>query len=106
MPVLDALPARRGIRASSRWSMRTPRAVTSTRLDAAAEPALLPVLDGVTDRTTRRVPAQRRCLAAHAVVVPKDRAAGLTATGRQGERARLDTVPSSRSPTSRGRWPR
>ena len=63
-------------------------------LDALAEPALLLVLDGVTD--PHNLGACLRvadAAGAHAVVVPKDRACGLNATAIKVASGAADTVP-------------
>ena len=63
-------------------------------LDALAEPALLLVLDGVTD--PHNLGACLRVADAagvHAVIAPKDRAVGLTATAAKVASGAADTVP-------------
>jgi 23S rRNA (guanosine2251-2'-O)-methyltransferase len=63
-------------------------------LDALAEPALLLVLDGVTD--PHNLGACLRvadAAGAHAVIAPKDRAVGLTATAAKVASGAADTVP-------------
>jgi 23S rRNA (guanosine2251-2'-O)-methyltransferase len=59
-----------------------------------AEPALLLVLDGVTD--PHNLGACLRCadaFGAHAVIIPKDRAVGLNATVAKAASGAADTVP-------------
>ena len=63
-------------------------------LDALGEPALLLVLDGVTD--PHNLGACLRvadAVGAHAVVAPKDRAVGLTATAAKVASVAADSVP-------------
>jgi 23S rRNA (guanosine2251-2'-O)-methyltransferase len=63
-------------------------------LDAAAEPALLLVLDGVTDPHNLGACLRNAdAFGAHAVVVPKDRAAGLNATAAKAASGAADAVP-------------
>ncbi|HEX9686588.1 MAG TPA: 23S rRNA (guanosine(2251)-2'-O)-methyltransferase RlmB [Burkholderiales bacterium] len=63
-------------------------------LDALAEPALLLILDGVTD--PHNLGACLRvadAMGVHAVVVPKDRAAGITPAVEKVASGAVDTVP-------------
>jgi len=63
-------------------------------LDALAEPALLLVLDGVTDpHNLGACRAARRIRGRDAVVVPKDRAVGVNATVAKAASGAADTVP-------------
>ncbi len=84
-------------------------------LDGLAEPALLLVLDGVTD--PHNLGACLRvadAAGAHAVIAPKDRACGLNATAIKVASGAADTVPyivvtnlarSLREMKERGVWP-
>jgi 23S rRNA (guanosine2251-2'-O)-methyltransferase len=63
-------------------------------LDALREPALLLILDGVTD--PHNLGACLRCadaFGAQAIIVPKDRAAGVNATVAKAASGAADTVP-------------
>ncbi|HEY7945789.1 MAG TPA: 23S rRNA (guanosine(2251)-2'-O)-methyltransferase RlmB [Casimicrobiaceae bacterium] len=63
-------------------------------LDGLAEPALLLVLDGVTD--PHNLGACLRCadaFGAHTVILPKDRAVGVNATVAKAASGAADTVP-------------
>ena len=63
-------------------------------LEDVTEPALLLVLDGVTDPHNLGACLRNAdAFGAHAVVVPKDRAAGLTATVAKAASGAADTVP-------------
>jgi 23S rRNA (guanosine2251-2'-O)-methyltransferase len=63
-------------------------------LESVAEPALLLVLDGVTDPHNLGACLRNAdAFGAHAVVVPKDRAAGITATVAKAASGAADTVP-------------
>ena len=63
-------------------------------LDTLAEPALLLVLDGVTDPHNLGACLRNAdAFGAHAVVVPKDRAVGLNATVAKAASGAADTVP-------------
>ncbi len=63
-------------------------------LDTLAEPALLLVLDGVTDPHNLGACLRNAdAFGAHAVVVPKDRAVGLNATAAKAASGAADTVP-------------
>ena len=63
-------------------------------LDALAEPALLIVLDGVTDPHNLGACLRNAdVLGAHAVIVPKDRAAGVNATVAKAASGAADTIP-------------
>ena len=63
-------------------------------LDSLDEPALLLVLDGVTDPHNLGACLRNAdAFGAHAVVVPKDRAVGLNATAAKAASGAADTVP-------------
>jgi 23S rRNA (guanosine2251-2'-O)-methyltransferase len=63
-------------------------------LDTLAEPALLLVLDGVTDPHNLGACLRNAdALGAHMVIVPKDRAAGLNATAAKAASGAADTIP-------------
>jgi len=63
-------------------------------LDGLAEPALLLVLDGVTDPHNLGACLRNAdAFGAHAVVVPKDRAVGMNATVAKAASGAADTVP-------------
>lgn len=63
-------------------------------LDSLAEPALLLVLDGVTDPHNLGACLRNAdAFGAHAVIVPKDRAVGLNATAAKAASGAADTVP-------------
>ncbi len=63
-------------------------------LDGLAEPALLLVLDGVTDPHNLGACLRNAdAFGAHAVVVPKDRAVGINATVAKAASGAADTVP-------------
>ena len=63
-------------------------------LDALAEPALLLVLDGVSDpHNLGACLRSADAFGAHAVVVPKDRAVGVNATVAKAASGAADTVP-------------
>jgi 23S rRNA (guanosine2251-2'-O)-methyltransferase len=63
-------------------------------LDTLAEPALLLLLDGVTDpHNLGACLRSADAFGAHAVVVPKDRAVGVTATVAKAASGAADTVP-------------
>jgi 23S rRNA (guanosine2251-2'-O)-methyltransferase len=63
-------------------------------LDALAEPALLLVLDGVTDPHNLGACLRNAdAFGAHAVVVPKDRAVGLNATVAKAASGAAETIP-------------
>lgn len=63
-------------------------------LDALTEPALLLILDGVTDPHNLGACLRNAdAFGAHAVIVPKDRAAGLSATVAKAASGAADTVP-------------
>jgi 23S rRNA (guanosine2251-2'-O)-methyltransferase len=71
------------------------RAVTlDDVLDTLAEPALLLVLDGVTDPHNLGACLRNAdAFGAHAVIVPKDRAVGVNATVAKAASGAADTVP-------------
>ena len=63
-------------------------------LEEVAEPALLLVLDGVTDPHNLGACLRNAdAFGAHAVIVPKDRAVGITATVAKAASGAADTVP-------------
>jgi 23S rRNA (guanosine2251-2'-O)-methyltransferase len=63
-------------------------------LDGLMEPALLLVLDGVTDPHNLGACLRNAdALGAHAVIVPKDRAVGVNATVAKAASGAADTVP-------------
>ena len=63
-------------------------------LDTLAEPALLLVLDGVTDPHNLGACLRNAdAFGAHAVVIPKDRAVGVNATVAKAASGAADTVP-------------
>ena len=63
-------------------------------LDTLTEPALLLVLDGVTDPQNLGACLRNAdAFGAHAVIVPKDRAVGLNATAAKAASGAADTVP-------------
>ncbi|HQU49591.1 MAG TPA: RNA methyltransferase substrate-binding domain-containing protein, partial [Casimicrobiaceae bacterium] len=63
-------------------------------LEALAEPALLLVLDGVTDpHNLGACLRSADAFGAHAVVVPKDRSVGMNATVAKAASGAADTVP-------------
>ena len=63
-------------------------------LEALAEPALLLVLDGVTDPHNLGACLRNAdAFGAHAVIVPKDRAVGVNATVAKAASGAADTVP-------------
>ena len=63
-------------------------------LDALAEPALLLVLDGVTDPHNLGACLRNAdAFGAHAVIIPKDRAVGVNATVAKAASGAADTVP-------------
>jgi len=63
-------------------------------LESLAEPALLVVLDGVTDPHNLGACLRNAdAFGAHAVIVPKDRAVGLNATAAKAASGAADTVP-------------
>ena len=63
-------------------------------LDTLAEPALLLVLDGVTDPHNLGACLRNAdAFGAHAVIVPKDRAVGVNATAAKAASGAADTVP-------------
>ena len=63
-------------------------------LETLAEPALLLVLDGVTDpHNLGACLRSADAFGAHAVIVPKDRAVGLNATAAKAASGAADTVP-------------
>jgi 23S rRNA (guanosine2251-2'-O)-methyltransferase len=63
-------------------------------LETLTEPALLLVLDGVTDPQNLGACLRNAdAFGAHAVIVPKDRAAGLNATAAKAASGAADTVP-------------
>ena len=63
-------------------------------LDAAQEPLLLLVLDGVTDpHNLGACLRSADAFGAHAVIIPKDRAAGVNATVAKAASGAADTVP-------------
>jgi 23S rRNA (guanosine2251-2'-O)-methyltransferase len=63
-------------------------------LDTLAEPALLLVLDGVTDpHNLGACLRSADAFGAHAVIIPKDRAAGLNATAAKAASGAADTIP-------------
>ena len=63
-----------------------------------AGPALVLVLDGVRSAQPRGLPAHRGRRGCDAVVVPRDRAAGLTPAVRKVAAGAAETVPFARSP--------
>ena len=72
----------------------TPHVTLDDVLDGLAEPALLLVLDGVTDpHNLGACLRSADAFGAHAVVVPKDRAVGLNATVAKAASGAADTVP-------------
>jgi 23S rRNA (guanosine2251-2'-O)-methyltransferase len=96
-PTLDRLcegAAHQGVvaRVRARAALREPD--LESLLDGLAEPPLLLVLDGVQD--PHNVGACLRCADAtgtHAVIVPRDRAAGLTPTVRKVSSGASESVP-------------
>jgi len=71
-----------------------PHVTLDDLFETADEPALLVVLDGVTD--PHNLGACLRCadaFGAHAIVVPKDRAVGVNATVAKAASGAADTVP-------------
>ncbi len=63
-------------------------------LETLTEPALLLILDGVTDPHNLGACLRNAdAFGAHAVIVPKDRAVGLTAAGAKAASGAADTVP-------------
>jgi 23S rRNA (guanosine2251-2'-O)-methyltransferase len=91
-----------------------PRLALDEVLDTLSEPALLLVLDGVTDPHNLGACLRNAdAFGAHAVVVPKDRAVGLTATAAKAASGAADTIPvitvtnlarALRDLKSRGLW--
>ena len=72
----------------------TPQVTLDDVLDGLTEPALLLVLDGVTDPQNLGACLRNAdAFGAHAVVVPKDRAAGMNATVAKAASGAADTVP-------------
>lgn len=71
-----------------------PRQTLDEVLDALAEPPLLLVLDGVTDpHNLGACLRSADAFGAHAVIVPKDRAAGVNATVAKAAAGAADSVP-------------
>ena len=72
----------------------TPLATLDEVLDALDEPALLIVLDGVTDPHNLGACLRNAdAFGAHAVIVPKDRAVGLNATVAKAASGAAETMP-------------
>ena len=72
----------------------TPHVTLEDVLDAAAEPPLLLVLDGVTDpHNLGACLRSADAFGAHAVIVPKDRAVGMNATVAKAASGAADTIP-------------
>jgi 23S rRNA (guanosine2251-2'-O)-methyltransferase len=71
-----------------------PHVTVDDVLDTLAEPALLLVLDGVTDpHNLGACLRSADAFGAHAIVVPKDRAVGVNATVAKAASGAADTVP-------------
>jgi 23S rRNA (guanosine2251-2'-O)-methyltransferase len=71
-----------------------PHVTVDDVLEALTEPALLLVLDGVTDPHNLGACLRNAdAFGAHAVIVPKDRAVGLNATAAKAASGAADTVP-------------
>jgi len=71
-----------------------PAATIDEVLEALAEPALLLVLDGVTDPHNLGACLRNAdAFGAHAVIVPKDRAVGLNATVAKAASGAAETIP-------------
>lgn len=72
----------------------SPQITLDEVLDTLAEPALLLILDGVTDPHNLGACLRNAdAFGAHAVIVPKDRAVGLSATAAKAASGAADTVP-------------
>ena len=91
---LDGLAGRGHQGVAARVSAQLPHVTLDDVLDTLREPALLLVLDGVTD--PHNLGACLRvadAAGAHAVVAPKDKACGLNATAIKVASGAADTVP-------------
>lgn len=73
---------------------QTPQVTLDDVIETLAEPALLLVLDGVTDpHNLGACLRSADAFGAHAVVIPKDRAVGVNATVAKAASGAADTVP-------------
>ena len=92
-----------GCRRGRRFRRAVPHARRSAR-DAAHEPPLLLVLDGVTDpHNLGACLRSADAFGAHAVIIPKDRAVGVNATVAKAASGAADTVPRDHRHQSRAR---
>jgi 23S rRNA (guanosine2251-2'-O)-methyltransferase len=72
----------------------SPRVTLDEVLESLTEPALLLILDGVTDPHNLGACLRNAdAFGAHAVIVPKDRAVGLNATAAKAASGAADTIP-------------